>query len=262
MSIRPALRLGAVLVAAAAVLAASGAPGAAKKARAVFKETAHDFGKVKEGEVLVHEFVFKNEGDEPLVIERVETTCGCTAALLSEQTIGPGQEGRVKATFDTRGYSGRMTRYVILVSNDAEKKRRELALTVDIQVPPSARIDLDVYNVDMGLSLEGEAPTVKVMVKSVGERELQVEMSHEEIRFFSGGKPLSFPLRIPPGNSRVVEFRFAPQTRTGSLRDYVLIKSNDPVRSVWSVYVSRYVVTRKELKDLFERYRSVLEDRK
>jgi hypothetical protein len=112
------------------------------------------------------------------------------------------------------------------------------------------------------LSLEGEAPSVKVKVKSVGERELQVDMSHEEIRFFSGGKPLSFPLRIPPGNSRVVEFRFAPQTRTGSLRDYVLIKSNDPVRSIWSVYISRYVVTRKELKDLFERYGSVLGDRK
>lgn len=262
MSKRSALRFGAVLVYAAAFLFASGAAVAAKKARAVFKETAHNFGKVKQGEVLVHEFVFKNEGDEPLVVERVETTCGCTAALLSEQKIDPGKEGRVKTTFDTRGYSGRLTRYIILVSNDAEKRRRELALTVDIEVPPSARIDLDTYNIDLGLSLEGESPTVKVRVKSVGERELQVDMSHEEISFFSGGKPLSFPLRIPAGNSREVELRFAPQTRTGSLRDYVLIKSNDPIRSTWSVYVSRYVVTRKELKDLFERYRSVLEDRR
>lgn len=259
---RHALRLGAVLASAAAVLFASGAPVAAKKARAVFRETAHDFGKVKQGEVLVHEFVFKNEGDEPLVVERVETTCGCTAALLSEQKVEPGLEGRVKATFDTRGYSGRMTRYVILVSNDSDKKRRELALTVDIEVPPSAKIDLDAYNIDLGLSLEGESPSVKIKVKSVGERELQVDMSHEEIRFFAGGKPLSFPLRIPAGNSREVELRFTPQTRTGSLRDYVLIKSNDPVRSTWSVYISRYVVTRKELKDLFERYGSVLGDRK
>lgn len=255
-------RLGAVLFLGAAVLFASGAPAAAKKARAVFKETAHDFGKVKQGEVLVHEFVFKNEGDEPLVVERVETTCGCTAALLSAQRIEPGQEGRVKTTFDTRGYQGRVTRYVILVSNDADKKRRELALSVDIEVPPSARIDLDAYNIDLGLSLEGESPSAKIKVKSVGERELQVDMSHEEIGFFSGGKAVSFPLRIKPGDSREIELRFAPQARTGSLRDYVLIKSNDPVRSVWSVYISRYVITRKELRDLFERYRSVLEGRR
>lgn len=262
MNKRSALHFGAVLVSVAVLLFASGATAAAKKARAVFRETSHDFGRVKQGEVLVHEFVFKNDGDEPLIIERVETTCGCTAALLSEQKIEPGKEGRVKATFDTTGYSGRLTRYVILVSNDFEKKRRELALTVNIEVPPSAKIELDQYNIDMGLSLEGESPVAKIKVKSVGERELQVEMSHEEIRFFSGGKPLTFPLRIKAGDSREVELRFAPQARTGLLRDYVLIKSNDPVRSTWSVYVNRYVVTRKELKDLFEKYRSVLGDRK
>jgi len=258
---RSLIVVGAAAVLAAGVLAAAGLP-AAKRAKAVFEETTHDFGKVKQGEVLAHEFVFKNEGDEDLVIERVETTCGCTAALLSAQRIEPGREGRIKTTFDTRGYQGRVTKYVILISNDSGKRRRELALTVDIEVPPSARIDLDAYNIDLGLSLEGESPSVKIKVKSVGERELHVDMSHEEIRFFAGGKPLSFPLRIPAGDSREVEMRFAPQTRTGSLRDYVLIKSNDPVRSTWSVYVSRYVVTRRELKDLFERYRSVLEDRR
>ena len=262
MSKRAAILFGAVIVSAAVLFPASGASADAQKARAVFKETGHDFGKVKQGDVLVHEFVFKNEGDAPLVIERVDTTCGCAAALLSDQTIQPGQEGRIKATFDTRGYSGRITRYIILISNDSDKRRRELALTVNIEVPPSARIELDKYNIDLGLSLEGESPSVKIKLKSVGQRELQVEMSHDDIKFFSGGKPVSFPLRIPAGNSREIELRFSPQTRTGLLRDYVLIKSNDPVRSTWSVYVSRYVVTRKDLKDLFERYRSVLEDRR
>lgn len=262
MSKRATILFKAVIVAAAAVLMAAGAVADQKKPRAVFKETGRDFGKVKEGDVLVHEFVFKNEGDAPLVIERVDTTCGCAAALLSDHTIQPGQEGRIKATLDTRGYSGRLTRQIIIISNDSDRRRRELSLTVNIEVPPSARIELDKYNIDMGLSLEGESPSVKIKLKSVGQRELQVEMSHDDIEFFSGGKPVSFPLRIPAGNSREIELRFSPQTRTGLLRDYVLIKSNDPVRSTWSVYVSRYVVTRKELKDLFERYRSVLGDRK
>jgi len=261
MSKRAARRLGAVIVPALALILASVALAQSKKPRAVFKETAHNFGKVKQGDVLNHEFVFKNDGSTPLVIDRVETTCGCTAALVSDQKILPGQEGKIKTTFDTRGYSGKMTRYVYLVSNNAQNERTELSLTVDIEVPPSPRIDVDKYNVDMGLSLEGETPSAKILIKSMGERELKVEVSHENIKFFSGGRPLASPFFLPSGESREVEFRFPPQSRPGAQRDYILIKSNDPVRSTLSVYVSRYVITRKELQELFDKYRSVLKDR-
>jgi len=245
----------AVVLLAAAVLAQGSKP------RAVFKATSHDFGKVKQGDVVTHEFAFKNEGGAPLVIEKIETTCGCAAALVSEKTIGPGKEGKVKATFDTRGYSGRLSRYLYIVSNDGENPRRELALVANIEVPPSARIDVDRYNVDMGLVLEGEEPAAKVVIRSSGERELRVEMAHENVKFFSGGKPLVSPFFLPRGESREVEARFPAQSKPGVNRDYILLKSNDPVRSTLSIYVSRYVVSKKELRELFEKYQSVLRDR-
>ena len=245
----------------AAILLTSGVMAQGQRPRAVFKETSHDFGKVKQGDVVSHEFAFKNEGGAPLVVEKVETTCGCTAALVSEKRIDPGKEGKIKTTFDTRGYSGRLSRYIYLVSNDGENPRRELTLVADIEVPPSARIDVDRYNVDMGLVLEGEAPAAKVVIKSAGERELKVELAHENVQFFSAGKPLASPFFLPRGESREVELRFPPQSKTGVLRDYILIKSNDPVRSTLSIYVSRYVISKKELKDLFERYKSVLKDK-
>ncbi len=259
MSHRTPWRSGAAM-AAAAVLLSAAAWAQASKPRAVFKETTHDFGKVKQGDVVTHEFVFKNEGGAPLIVEKVETTCGCTAALVSEKRIGPGKEGKIKTTFDTRGYSGRLSRYIYLVSNDGENARRELSLVADIQVPPSARIDVDRYNVDMGLVLEGDSPSARVVIKSTGERELKVEMAHESVQFFSGGKPLVSPFFLPAGESREVDLRFPPQAKTGVLRDYILVKSNDPVRSTMSIYVSRYVVSRKELKDLFDKYKSVLKD--
>lgn len=258
MKERTPRRLGAVLLAAAAAVSLAAAPSQTQKPRAVFKATVHDFGTVKQGDVVSCEFLFKNEGGATLVIEKVETTCGCTAALVSEQRIAPGREGKLKATFDTRGYSGRLARYVYLVSNDGENPRRELSLVAEIQVPPAPRIDIDRYNVDLGLVLEGESPSTRIVVKSAGERELKVELAHENVAFFSGGKPLVSPFFLPTGESREVELRFPPQTRLGVQRDYILLKSNDPVRSTMSVYVSRYVISRKELKDLFEKYRSVL----
>ena len=254
-------RAAAFLLAAAALVFSATAAAQAKKPKAVFKATTHDFGKVKQGDVVSHDFTFRNDGDAPLVVDRIETTCGCTAALVSEKKIAPGKDGKIKTTFDTRGYSGRLSRYLYLISNDAENPRRELSVTVDIEVPPSARIDIDRYNVDMGLVLEGEAPTAKIVIKSAGERELKVEVAHENVTFFSGGKPLASPFFLPVGESREVEVRFPAQARPGVQRDYVLIKSNDPVRSTLSIYVSRYVVTRKELQGLFEKYRSVLKDK-
>ncbi len=262
MRIRRSWRRAMILFLAAGFLAAAGYPAAAGKARAVFKETAHDFGKVKQADVLTQEFVFKNEGDATLVVERVETTCGCTAALASADKIGPGKEGRIKVSLDTHGYAGQMKRFVYLISNDADNPRRELSVTADVEVPPMPKIELDKYNIDLGLSLEGEAPSAKVVIRNAGELELSVEMTHDQVKFFSHGKPLRFPLMIPAGRSEEVEFRFPAQTRPGSLRDYVIVRSNDTYRSTQTVYFSRYVVTRKDLKDLFNKYRAVLEDRK
>jgi hypothetical protein len=110
----------------------------------------------------------------------------------------------------------------------------------------------------MGVVLEGDAPSAVIVIRSGGEKELKVEMVQENVEFFSGGKPLVSPFYLPSGASREVELRFPAQSKTGGQRDYVLIKSNDPVRSTMSIYVSRYVISKKELKDLFERYKSVV----
>ena len=231
---------------------------AEKKTLVKFREESWNFGRIKQGDVLTHEFIFKNEGNVPLLIEKVETTCGCTAALASANQIEPGAEGKIKASLDTRGYSGKIIKYIYVLSNDKEKSRRELFVTADIEIQPQPGIDLDRYNIDLGLSLEGDEPKAKFLIKNTGQLELKVEISHQEISFLAGGKPVSFPLKLASGKSVELELKVAPQTRTGMLRDYVLIKSNDPLRSTLSIYLSRYVITKKELKELFEKYKDII----
>jgi len=262
MNIPVSSRVAVAALCSVGLLAAAGGPSGANKVRAVFKETAHDFGKAKQGDILIHEFDFTNGGAETLVVERVETTCGCTAALITEKEIRPGKQGKIKVSMDTHGYAGRMIRYVYVISNDAESPRRELSVSADIEVPPTPRIELDRYNVDLGLSLEGESPSAKVTVRNAGELELQFEMTHEQVKFFADGKPLQFPVVVPAGKSFEVEFRFPPQTQVGTLRDYIIVRSNDTYRSTQTIYFSRYVITRKALRDLFIKYRSVLDEKR
>jgi hypothetical protein len=233
-----------------------------KQARAKFKEVAWDFGKIKQGEILTHAFVFTNEGDAPLAIEKVSTSCGCTAALASEEKIGPGKEGRIKASFDSRGYSGRIVKYVYVDSNDADKSRRELSLTAEIEVPPQPRIELSAYNIDLGLSLEGEEAATRVAIKNIGELELSIDIAHPEFKFLINGKPAAFPLKIAAGKELGLDVRFPSQNKNGALRDYVLIKSNDPIRSTLSIYISRYVITKEALKELFKKYGKIAEEKR
>jgi hypothetical protein len=223
-----------------------------------FKETAWDFGKVKQGEVLSHEFIFTNEGDATLVIQKVSTSCGCTAALVSADKIQPGKEGRIEIKFDTRGYGGQVNKLVYVDSNDPGEAHRQLQVAADIEIPPAPRIDLDPYNYDAGLAVEGEEIRANLKIMNKGELELKVEFNHRSATFLSGGKPVSIPLKIAAGKEVTVEVRIPSQNRTGVVREYVLIKSNDPMRTTLSMYLSGYIITREKLKELIDRYKDIL----
>lgn len=230
----------------------------ARQPKIKFKETSHDFGKVKQGEILTHEFVFTNEGDAPLIIQKITTSCGCTGALASEDRIAPGGEGRIQVKFDTRGYGGKMSKYIFVESNDPGEARKQLEVIVDIEVPPSPKIDINPYNYDAGLSVEGEELVATLKVMNKGELELRVEFTHRSATYSVIGKPAPSPLKIPAGREVDVEIRIPTQDRMGVLREYILIKSNDPLRSTLSLFLSGYVITKDQLKELFVKYKHLL----
>jgi len=234
-------------------LAQSGSP------KVVFKENQWNFGRIKQGEVVTHEFVFKNEGTAVLKVNRVSTSCGCTAALVSEKELSPGREGRLKVTFDSRGYSGKVIKYVYFESNDPKSPQIELSLLVEVEVPPGPRIELDRYNLDLGISLEGEESTARFKVKNSGQLEMTIDIESPEMTFYAGGKKIVFPYTIAAGKEVELELRIpGKEGRVGLLRDYLLIKCNDPSRPTLSLFISRYVITREELRQLFEKYGQLL----
>jgi len=94
-----------------------------------FASTEHDFGTVGEGDAVQHDFLFENRGEAKLVIGKVVTTCGCTAALASAKELDPGQRGRIQVSFGTRGYKGYQTKSIYVESNDPQSRRVALRLT-------------------------------------------------------------------------------------------------------------------------------------
>ncbi|MCX7974702.1 MAG: DUF1573 domain-containing protein [Candidatus Aminicenantes bacterium] len=227
--------------------------------RITFKEKVKSFTKVKEGAKLRHEFIFTNTGNAPLMIKRVTTSCGCTAALVSEDKIMPGKEGKISVEFDTRGYYGQVTKLVYVESNDPIEPRQVLEIQAEIEVPPSPKIELNVYNYEAGLILAGENLEVKIKVSNKGELDLQAEFNHRQAQFQVGQKTLTGAIKIGPGKTQEVIIKLPTENRSGLLREYVLIRSNDPLRSTISLFISGYIVTLEQLNELVRKYRHLID---
>lgn len=97
-----------------------------------FPETQHDFGKVSEGEKVNYTFRFVNKGESELVIKDVKSSCGCTAALISDSNVKPGQEGTLKVEFDTKNRSGKNSKTVTVQSNDPKDPTKVLTIYADV----------------------------------------------------------------------------------------------------------------------------------
>ncbi|MEE9390286.1 MAG: hypothetical protein V3U91_03495, partial [Candidatus Aminicenantaceae bacterium] len=85
-----------------------------------------------------------------------------------------------------------------------------------------------------------------------------VNCAHRNAAFFSNGREISFPLKIPAKGEKEIEIKLPPRKKTGVIREYILIRSNDRSRPTLSLYLSGYVVTKKQLKELFAKYKSIL----
>jgi hypothetical protein len=66
-----------------------------------FDKYKHDFGTIKESDGKVSAtFTFTNQSDSPLIISKVDVSCGCSAAEWTKEPVAPGKQGYVKATYD------------------------------------------------------------------------------------------------------------------------------------------------------------------
>jgi hypothetical protein len=95
-------------------------------------DSSKDFGKIQEGQKLEVSFRFKNTGDKPLVIERVQPSCGCTVAEQSTEPIAPGGEGQVKASFNSQGRTGVNHKTLFITANTKGTQSYSLQFVVEV----------------------------------------------------------------------------------------------------------------------------------
>ncbi|MEN3041419.1 MAG: DUF1573 domain-containing protein [Bacteroidia bacterium] len=101
--------------------------------RAEFSSTEYNYGKIKAGEKVTHEFRITNTGKKPLIIRKVKASCGCTAANPDKSELKPGESTTIKVTFDSTGRSGRDSKTVTVITNDPRQPTTNLVIQGEIE---------------------------------------------------------------------------------------------------------------------------------
>ena len=100
-----------------------------------FEKEEHDFGTIKQGEVVETTFKFKNTGDGPLVISNIKGSCGCTVPNdWPKDKIMPGEEGEFNVKFNSAGKKNQVSQ-TVTVSCNAKDWKKVVKIKVNVEVP-------------------------------------------------------------------------------------------------------------------------------
>jgi len=113
-----------------------------KGARIEFRSTTVDYGEVMKGSDGYRTVEFVNTGDAPLVITRVQSSCGCTVAEKPDKPIMPGEKGRIKIHYNTN-HVGTFRKTVTLYTNAVNVPNGRVVLKVKGKVIDPNQVDLN-----------------------------------------------------------------------------------------------------------------------
>jgi len=90
-----------------------------------FTERSFDFGTIleKNGKVS-HVFIFHNNGSKPVIIDEIQSGCGCIGRVLSKTPVKPGGEGKVTIIFNPSYKSGFFSKEILVFSNKGQNYTR------------------------------------------------------------------------------------------------------------------------------------------
>ena len=190
--------------------------------RAVVPETSHNFGVVKQGDVISYTFVIRNTDVVPLNIERFELSqLGMTARATP--MIAAGAEGKITLKWDTRNVTGKVTGKGILYFDDPVQKPVVLVLSGAVKPPiefvPARIVYLSLF--------KGESAAQTVTIINNDESR-PLEITRIERR----GEHFVAELHTPrSGDVHNIVLTIPSDTAPGRYLEALEIHTDDPTRS-------------------------------
>ena len=140
--------------------------------KATFDKMTHEFGVVLWKHPATATFQIKNDGDKPLVISNVTTSCGCTVADWTKEPIAPGTTGVVTSTFDAKAlghfykdigvYCNASARPIyLMLRGEVSADPKNYTLTHPYEI---GAIRLNKAAIEFDDTNKGDKPTMEILV--------------------------------------------------------------------------------------------------
>ncbi len=111
-----------------------------KQAQMRFDDTSIDFGTFSmDNPVRKGKFKFHNVGKARLVINFVQTSCGCTVADFPKDPIAPGGEGEIQITYNGKGKMPGKFMKTITVYSNSDYPEMKLMVKGDMTAVPGKK---------------------------------------------------------------------------------------------------------------------------
>lgn len=88
----------------------------------VLKEIEYDFGKIPQGKPVYHSFEVTNKTAEPLKLDNVSASCGCTTPEWSKEAIPAGATSIIKVGYNAAS-EGPFEKFISVVYNGNQTKQ-------------------------------------------------------------------------------------------------------------------------------------------
>ncbi|BCA78974.1 DUF1573 domain-containing protein [Desulfuromonas sp. AOP6] len=203
----------------------------AQEPRLLAESTDFRFGEIYQGQQLEHSFRLENTGDGPLLVEKIRSSCGCTAALLSDYQIQPGQSAQLRVTFDSTRFRGPVVKTVYVYTNDPRHRVAQFYLRG--QVTPE--LVLEPTRVDLGALESGAVGEAAIVIGNVGPQNILIEDIQTDLQDVQA--TLSSKMLLA-GESVTLHIAVAPGEGAVKRKGYVVMSTNSSYTPVVKVPVS------------------------
>ncbi|HLA37947.1 MAG: hypothetical protein A3G87_07555 [Omnitrophica bacterium RIFCSPLOWO2_12_FULL_50_11] len=205
-----------------------------KTPRLTVPESLHSFGQIYRGERVRHHFLLKNAGEAELEIRKVRTSCGCTAAEPSQKVVPPGGEAYVEVTFDSKNFVGRVTKTVMVDTNDPSEPTHTLTLEAFVL----EEVVAEPSRLTLGQIRQGDGRNLKVEVKSPTGMELKVS----EAQSSSGALEIT-SIERQAGGLYAIKLEVKKDSPAGRFGGDLVVHTNSPRQPIITIPFSGEVVS-------------------
>jgi hypothetical protein len=200
--------------------------------RLEFNKTVHDFGDIKlNSGSHSYTFTFKNINKQPIVIQTVISSCGCTSPEWTKSPVLQGDNGEIKVTFlNNQGpYPFDKSLIVYITGETMPLKLRVRGVVKEekmdvISLTDSSLPSVDTSSIDFGRISEGIEIAARFRIKNIGKNNLII--NGVGINYHKS--TTKYTSVIAPGNSGIIEVRIDTKGESGEKGYIFSVFTNSP----------------------------------